>query len=382
MKLAIVNPTGGGMSGGYKKYLERMLPMFERDPKIERILCAAPRDVPVCKWFSGLSKIRFADCKPFSALPFSGDNALLGELDRFKPDIVFIPIERYIKYSGAPLVTMVSNMAPMANNYDPGPLSEKLRQALQRRLAKKAVRLADRVIAPSHFVKNYLVKNWGLSEDKISVIYFGADDTGAIASVKPKAIEQTGWDNFIFTIGSIEKYRGLEDILRAMELKNFNLVICSSARPQMRYYERELKEFAVRKGISKRILWISDAGYDELLWCYRNASAVIVASRIEAGPNIALEAMSCGAASIAADNPPLPEFFGDSAMYYAPGDSRMLAEKISEVLSWGVAKREAFSQTAKTRAQRFCWNATTSQTLNVFEETLQKFHQVSENRLL
>jgi hypothetical protein len=42
MRLAVVNLTGGGFSGGYKKYLENMLPRLAEHSEVEALLCASP----------------------------------------------------------------------------------------------------------------------------------------------------------------------------------------------------------------------------------------------------------------------------------------------------------------------------------------------------
>ena len=57
-------------------------------------------------------------------------------------------------------------------------------------------------------------------------------------------------------------------------------------------------------------------------------------SRVEACPNIALEAMSHGAFCLAADNPPLPEFFQGAALYYRPRSGEALAHAITAALAY------------------------------------------------
>jgi len=42
MRVAILNLTGGRISGGYRKYLQIVFPRMAKDPTIEEILCATP----------------------------------------------------------------------------------------------------------------------------------------------------------------------------------------------------------------------------------------------------------------------------------------------------------------------------------------------------
>lgn len=45
MKIAIINLTGGGMSGGYRKYLKDILPRMAASNIVEEILCATPSTI-------------------------------------------------------------------------------------------------------------------------------------------------------------------------------------------------------------------------------------------------------------------------------------------------------------------------------------------------
>lgn len=65
MKIAIINLTGGGMSGGYKKYLRNVLPRMAAHPDVEALLCAAPESLNVQGWFEPLSNVEFVNCKSY-----------------------------------------------------------------------------------------------------------------------------------------------------------------------------------------------------------------------------------------------------------------------------------------------------------------------------
>ena len=36
MRIAVVNLTSGGLSGGYRKYLARLMPLLASDPRVQR----------------------------------------------------------------------------------------------------------------------------------------------------------------------------------------------------------------------------------------------------------------------------------------------------------------------------------------------------------
>jgi alpha-1,3-rhamnosyl/mannosyltransferase len=101
---------------------------------------------------------------------------------------------------------------------------------------------------------------------------------------------------------------------------------------------------------------------DELNAC----GAFVMTSRAEACPNTALEAMSAGAMIVSVDHEPMPEFFGDAALYYRAGDARALAERISTVLAGRVSPPEIAAR-ARARAAGFTWSTTADRTIHELE---------------
>jgi len=95
MRIAVINLTGGGMSGGYRKYLRNVIPRVSRHDAVETILCATPGSIGVQDWFNPMPNVRFVSCKPFRSLFRYRDVKLLWELERFSPDVIFVPVERF-----------------------------------------------------------------------------------------------------------------------------------------------------------------------------------------------------------------------------------------------------------------------------------------------
>jgi hypothetical protein len=76
MRIAIINITGGGMSGGYKKYLRNVIPRMTIHPDIEAILCASPKSINVQDWLGFLPKVNFIACKPFNFIHYAPEQEL------------------------------------------------------------------------------------------------------------------------------------------------------------------------------------------------------------------------------------------------------------------------------------------------------------------
>lgn len=371
MKLAILNLTGGGISGGYKNYLHNILPRLTADPAIKSVLCISPRSLGVEELVPKTDKIRFAECPPFRPFSFGLDGAVESALADFGPDVIFVPTARPARFRDVPVVTMIQNMAPLVSWewYD---LWQRLKLLVQLEETYRAVRSSDKVIAISGFVKQFLVEKWGVSDGKIASVYFGVPLHPAKA-MKPAQLPG-GWVDFVFTAGSIEPYRSFEDIVKCAEHSRKSLgrpvriMVAGSPRTGMDRYGAHLRRMAEEAGVSEDICWAGQLSHEEMTWCYRNCSAFVMTSRVEACPNTVLEAMACGAVCIAADNPPLPEFFEAAAVYYPPGDGPALAARIQEAVSLDGPARAGRKAVSEARAAKFTWEAATERTLKLFFE--------------
>jgi len=371
MRLAIVNLTRTGISGGAHKYLREMLPRLARHPVVSDLeVFIHPKFLDqICHL------VPQSRCRPCED-SLRGQRRLRKALIRLAPDLIFFPHLRGIDSDGTPSIFMIHNMEPLALPAGGNTHRETLKNLARKYAAKSACRRASRILAVSQFVKDFLVNTWHISPGKIGVVYHGSDDllTNYIP-MRPKAIPSDWEEGFLFTAGSIRPSRGLEDIIKALpELaaagNALPLVIAGTADASSYPYERRLKRLIEKLGVQDRVIWTGHLATEEMLWCYSQASLFIMTSRVEACPNIALEAMSSGSGCIAADNKPLPEFFRDAALYYRPGDSNSLAEAITFFQNSSLRFQGEMRGRARTRAADFTWDKTAEETVKQLQLTL------------
>jgi len=376
MRIAIINKTAGGMSGGYRKYLCNVIPRLASNLNVESILCASPKSLKILELLGELPNVKFVNCQPFRFLHHKVEPELENYLEKFSPDIIFIPLGRYIQFRKIPTVNMVRNMLPLVYFPKEYPLMEKLKFIAQRIEVRIAVKRVDRIIAVSNFVKDFLIKRWGIFEEKIGVVYHGNDCLDSNEQEQP-SIPKNWKGKFIFTAGLIQPYRGLEDILLAIKylvsqnIEIEGLVIAGRVNPNMFSYQNKLKKWIKTQNLSSKICWVGALTEKEMNWCYRNCKIFVITSRVEACPNIALEAMSHGCISISADNPPLPEIFGDTAIFYSPKRYECLIGAIQTVLRWDNYKLKEISERAKEQAAKFSWDITVEKLLVNFKKAIE-----------
>ncbi|MCE5325501.1 MAG: glycosyltransferase family 4 protein [Planctomycetaceae bacterium] len=375
MKIALINITRGGMSGGYRVYLEKMLPRLSASGEISAILCATPGQLDVRSWVGDLPKVQFVDSGAFRLFPRGPRPPLRAALDAFAPDVVFVTLERHMPYGHVPQVTMIHNMEPLALDSRVNPVLERIKNLLRRRQTRLAVDKAQRVVAVSDFVRDYLVDRWGTELSKVHTIHYGYDpqDEHAPAS-RPPAVREDWTGEFFFVAGAVRPSRGIEDALEAMKLlaargRPVRLVIAGAVDPRMGFYRRRMGEMIARYGLDDSVLWAGRLSRDEMTWCYRNCRAFLMTSRVESFGMIAMEAMSLGCVCISADNPCLPEVFGHCAAFYPPRDAAALAGAIEDVLDADGETLQARRVAAKARAGEFSWDECAKKTIELLRET-------------
>jgi len=368
MRLAIINLTAGGMSGGYKKYLQNIIPRMAAHSDVQALLCAAPDSFSLQGLLEPLPNIQFINCKPYLFLGYGTDADLNRHLQEFRPDVIFVPTERYFQFNSVPVVRMLQNMEPLVTNIDGNPFEERVRLWLRAVDAGRAIKKSDRVIAISEFVRDFFLKHWNVPPERIGVVYHGSD-MAKNEGQRPFLVPNDWEGRFLFTAGSIRPARGLEDALHALshlfDLSSniAGLVIAGDIASVMMRYKEKLEDWIKSHNLSSKVCWAGNLNEKEMAWCYKNCSAFVMTSRVEACPNIALEAMANGCVCISTDSPPMPEIFGNAAIYCAPKDGKALAEVIQTTLNWDERRRKEMSEKAKKRAAEFSWDACVEKTV-------------------
>lgn len=358
-KIAILNITSWGMSKGYIKFLKNIIPKISSHLSESNIYVALPEGVDMLDLKKSHPNIQWnIDMQKWMPNLIT-DKKISKAMELFAPDVIFIPTARVMKNNKVPVVTMIQNMEPIS--YDgPNPFIEKIVNKARLREARKSIVESTRVIAISNFVKNTLINKFNTPPEKIGVAYLGVDITDG-KSKKPDAGPDEWAGKFLFVAGSIRPARGLEDLFVALrQLKDVSeiagLLIAGEVSPHMETYFNNLQLMIREYQLDDKICWIGNLDEKEMNWCYQNCYAFIMSSRVEACPNIALEAMSNGCICISNDSFPMPEIFGDAATYYSYKKKPALTEAIQEVLSWDMNKRNEASVCAKKRAEDYSWD--------------------------
>lgn len=366
MRLAVINLLSSGISGGYQKYLTKILPRLKSHRDVKALLCALPLSVKLHPSFG--KDFGIIKCNPYHPLRYYRDFELDNKLKKFKPDIIFIPVERYFHYDKIPVVNLVQNMEPFIKKNKANSFKTNLRLTLQKYVGEHAIKKSNGVIALSNYVKKMLIEDINIPEERIALIYHGINKVRCKERKPPLLLKELTGD-FIFTAGSIRPARGIEDLVNALcELKNENinlpLVIAGKLNKGMEKYSNQIRSMIYKYELSNSIIWAGALSNQEMAWCYQNSKIFIMTSRVESFGMIAGEAMANGCVCISSDSPCLPEIFNDCGLTYKAGNAKDLANKIKGVLDFNTAQREKMSSKAILRARQFSWDICASRTID------------------
>jgi len=367
MHVAVVNLTNGGMSGGYRKYLREVLPRLAASTAVTRLDMLSPANtVPL-----DLSRPATTHTEWARGDRWQGFREARRVLLALRPDVVFIPTARWVSTDGLPTVVMVQNMEPLINPGYANPWFERAVNVARRKATKRACMNATRIIAISGFVQDFLTESWGIPPASVGTVYHGVVSAGARAvPVRPRVLgaEEGNDGPFLFIAGSVRPVRGLEDGVLALarlksSLPGLRLVVAGALEGRVGRWAAGLRSLVSEHGLDGRVVWAGKLSEGEMTWCYENCAAFLMTSRVEACPNIALEAMNSGSLTISTRNPPMPEFFVDSALYYDAGNANGLAAQIEKVIGMPARARSALGEAGRERARRFSWEECARRTL-------------------
>ncbi len=362
MRVAVVALTRRKLSGGFRKYMQDLVPPLRAHPDVESVDVFVPPTVTATNgsytWPAADERRLFRD--------------LRRRVTSLAPDVVLIPTARYLEFDWIPVVSMVRNMEPLEVAFDGNSWSESLKNLGRAAAARWACLRSQRVIAVSEHVRRFLITKWRIPHERVGLVYHGVDTP--VEGNAPATATVIGTQPFLFTAGSLRPARGLEDLLEAMEQPQFPphaaVVIAGAADPGTESYLARLRRKAQRAGVAPRVVWAGQLNRAEMSWCFTNACLFIMTSRAEACPNTVLEALAHGTPSVSTDHPPMPEFFGDNAVYYRAGDAASLTVAISSSMSFDEAKVKTLRAAARRRAGDFTWQKTAAETVAELQRAL------------
>jgi glycosyltransferase involved in cell wall biosynthesis len=254
---------------------------------------------------------------------------------------------------------------------------------LNRFSLKVQYNLSDHVFVHTNVMKNQLVGDFRIPEEKVSVIPFGINNTVPNSSLsRADAKRQLGIsenDRTLLFFGNIAPYKGLEYLVAAFrELLNkdrsYRLLIAGKPKGPQSYWN-EIRRTIANSDIGDRVIEKIEYVPDEETEVYFKAADVLIlpyAHVFQSG--VLFLGYSFGLAAIAADVGSLKEEIieDETGLVFKPRDSSDLASKIEEYfkseLFRNLETRQA--QIKKYANERYSWSKAAAIITNTYSYLL------------
>lgn len=245
-------------------------------------------------------------------------------------------------------------------------------------MLRKAVTLADQIIAVSKQTQKDLIKHFRADEKKITVIYESAGEE--YHELTPEQLKPAFDaardkyrlpDTFFLYVGLLKPHKNVLWIIRIFrKLKQQGKIrtpLVLVGRKDKKYPAgfEELRELES----TPDVLHLPKIDYNEILTLYNQALALIHPSIYEGFGLTLLEAMRCGTPVLTTHSSSIPEVVGDAACRVdANAEDEMIKAIIR--LEKDPAFRESLRLKGLAHSQLFSWKETAKQTAAVYEKAL------------
>lgn len=241
-----------------------------------------------------------------------------------------------------------------------------------KKIFSHAVNKSSKIIVPSEFVKDQLIKEWQVKKEKIIVTHEGVDQSMIDLIEKTtendfnKITEKFDFKKpYLFYVGNAQPHKNLPRLISAfVKLKekypDLSLVLSG---PDHHFWQ-QVKNTSKTHGL----IFTGFVSEKELVTLYKNAEMFVMPSFEEGFGIPVLEAMACSCPVVSSIAGSLPEVGGDAAVYFNPKDEYDMFEKINSVIENGKLKKELIENGQK-RFKEFKWKKLAIQTLEVYLST-------------
>jgi len=200
---------------------------------------------------------------------------------------------------------------------------------------KYACKVADRIIAVSEQTKRDIVKFYGVSPQKIDVLYQGchAEFKRRVSSVEMEEVRKIYGlpRRYMVSVGTIEDRKNHKTVIEAMsKIEDGVPLVIVSKRTRL---QKRIEEQISRLGLVERVRIINEVPFRHLPALYQGSELAVYLSYFEGFGIPVLEGITSGVPVIAATGSCLEEAGGDGAVYCDPFDADGVAAAMHELLT-------------------------------------------------
>lgn len=239
----------------------------------------------------------------------------------------------------------------------------------------RSIENADKIITVSNHTKKDIKRYFGVSQEKIEVIYYGLDKIFKPINkdeAKKMIAQQYGIkEKFILHVGGVNPRKNATRLIQAFHMicnefrEDYKLMILGKPGESL----ESMIKLSETLGIKEKVVWI-DCVQRHMLPVFYNACEVFVYPSLYEGFGLApLEAAACGVPVVASNATSIPEIMGDSCVYIDPYNIVHMAQGIYDTIIYQ-DQREDLSIKSLKHSKKYSWQKASEETLKVYESLM------------
>lgn len=238
-------------------------------------------------------------------------------------------------------------------------------------LLREAAGRADRIITPSEYTANELVRVGAARRDKIRVIPLGVDIPSRPNPDFDPQQERERWagkgNELILVVGVVQARKNTLGAIQALNRlpARYHMALAGGDG----YGCEPVHDFIHTSGLRERVHVLGYVSEATLQSLYRASSLLFVPSFEEGFGLPVLEAMARGLPVVASNTSSLPEVGGDAVLYVDPNDDAAMASEIRRGVEDGDLRNQLIAK-GLDRAALFSWRRTAECTMAVYNDLL------------
>ncbi len=365
MRIGIDFTSAARERAGIGRYARELVRALARVDSTNQYLLFVPRDarsdLMAWNWPCNFSIVRAAMTERLLAalwhrarLPLPIE-AMIGKVDVFySPDFLLPPT-----WARRTLVTIHDMSYVRVPECFPQVLKDYLNRGVPR-----SVHRANLILADAASTREDLVQIYGVSEEKVRVLYSGVDERfrpDVPESERTQAQSHLGLEGpYVLSVGTIQPRKNFTRLIQAFaklvsksepRISNLKLVIAGGRG----WMYNEVYQTVERLHLVDRVLFPGFVADEDLPALYSMASAFIYPSLYEGFGLPVAEAMACGIPVVSSQASSLPEVAGEAALYFDPCDVEAMTDALYRALT-DTTLRADLRAKGLEQVKRFSWD--------------------------
>ena len=286
-------------------------------------------------------------------------------------DVIFFPDPMHFAPHLPNAVAMVHDIIPLYNTPWSGPHIQK---PLMNALAG-VVRDAKKIIVPSGFVRDEVLRVYQLPADHVRVVHEAASSDFHLLQSDPSVLRAAGireGERFFLHVGRLDPRKNIGTIIDAFALlpaalrdSTRLLIVGRGPKDERADVDRHITD----NKLEDRVTVYGGASDTDIVHLYNAAIGFVFASLSEGFGLPAVEAMQCGCPVISANSSSLPEVAGDAALYVDETSAASIAAAMA-TLATDESVRSQCKLRGIEQAKTFSWSRAAQESIALFNEVV------------